>query len=329
MNNKSIYLSELFYRSFELDRAALNKEERSVPLAFSSETPLERWFGKEILLHGAKNVDLTRLKTMGSALLNHDPGFILGRISSPRIEDKRGHATLVFDDDEDGNKGMGKVESGSLRGVSVGYMVEKFREVQKDESYNGIEGPALIATRWTPYEISLTPIPADASVGVGRAMTRSLDGIDIEPLTTRQEDDDMKRDEVLQLIREELPGMFKEEITGLIGDAVTTAMDDRDRPQIRVTPDEFRDLLGKAGAINVEAKARVAELMDEGRTAVEISNELLTLATAPDARNNGQMGNGRGKPTADRDLRKPVTSFGQIEDAVFFRGLTNPSSILQ
>ena len=323
MRNESIYLSELFYRSFELDRATVNKEERSVDLAFSSETPVGRWFGKEILLHGAKNVDLSRLKTMGSALLNHDPSFILGRIMSPRIEDKRGKATLIFDDDEDGNKALAKVESGSLRGVSVGYMVQTFRDVQKDETYNGIEGPAYIATRWTPYEISLTPIPADASVGVGRAMTRSLDGIEIEPLTIRQEDEDMKRDEVLQLIREELPGM--------ISDSITTVLADQNRPQIRVKPEELRDLLGKAGAIGVEAKARVAELVDEGRTAAEISNELLILATDPDARNRGQLGDGRKKRQSDptgNELRQPITSFAQIEDAMFFRGLTNPNSFV-
>lgn len=314
---------QLFYRSFELDRATVNKEERSVDLAFSSETPVGRWFGKEILLHGAKNVDLSRLKTMGSALLNHDPSFILGRIMSPRIEDKRGKATLMFDDDEDGNKALAKVESGSLRGVSVGYMVQTFREVQGDEEFNGIKGPAYIATRWTPYEISLTPIPADATVGVGRAMTRSLDGIEIEPLTIRQEDDDMKRDEVLQLIREELPGM--------ISDSITTALADQNRPQFHITPEEHRDLLGKAGAIGVEAKARVAELVDEGRTAVEIINELLTMATDPDARNRGQLGTGRETGRQDgtgNEPRQRITSFKQVEDDDFFRGLTNPNNFV-
>ena len=328
MRNESVYLSELFYRSFELDRATINKEDRSIDLSFSSETPVERWFGKEILLHGAKNVDLTRLKTMGSALMNHDPSFILGRITSPRIEDKRGKATLIFDEDEDGNKALTKVESGSLRGVSVGYTVQKFRDVQEDETYDGIEGPAYIATKWTPYEISLTPIPADASVGVGRAMTRSLDGIDIEPLTIRQEEDDMKRDEVLQLIREELPGMFQKEMAGMISDSVREVLADQTRPQIRVKPEELRDLLGKAGAIGVEAKARVAELVDEGRTAVEITNELLTLATDPDARNRGNIGDGRKKQNVDENLRQPITSFDQIEDAMFFRGLTNPNSFV-
>ena len=297
MPNKSIYISELFYRSFELDRAAVNKDERSVDLAFSSETPVERWFGKEILLHGAENVDLTRLKTMGSALLNHDPSSILGRITSPRIEDKRGKATLIFDDDDDGNKALAKVGSGSLRGVSVGYMVEKFREVQEDESYDGIEGPAYIATRWTPYEISLTPIPADASVGVGRNLTRSLDGIDI--------------------VRSE---GYKEHPS-----------DGQPEPH-QSEGNEYANLFGMAEAVGTQGKLLVAEMCGEGGTYREISKALIALSPPPDAGNRGQMGDGRGMlrpPANGNEPGQPVTSFDQVEDDAFFRGLTNPSSILQ
>ena len=297
MQNKSIYLSDLFYRSFELERSAVNKDERSVDLAFSSETPVERWFGKEILLHGVKNVDLTRLKTMGSALMNHDPGFILGRISSPRIEDKRGKATLIFDDDDDGNKAMSKVESGSLRGVSMGYMVQKFREVQENETYNGIEGPAYIATLWTPYEISLTPIPADATVGVGRDLTRSLDGIDI--------------------VRS---GSYKKQPN-----------DGQQEGQQNETH-EYLELLGKAGAIGTEAKMLVVEMCGEGRSYNEISSALIALATtSPDAANRGQLGDGRVArlPAPKGNEPSPVIiSFDQIDDDEFIRGLTNPSLFL-
>ena len=39
---------DLFYRSFELDRGLVDEETRSVPLSFSSEEPVNRWFGKEM-----------------------------------------------------------------------------------------------------------------------------------------------------------------------------------------------------------------------------------------------------------------------------------------
>jgi hypothetical protein len=36
------------------------------------------------------------------------------------------------------------------------------------KSQSGVEGPAVVATRWRVLELTLTPIPADPSVGVGR-----------------------------------------------------------------------------------------------------------------------------------------------------------------
>jgi len=69
---------QLFYRSTEFDRSRVDQKKRSVDLAFSSETPIPRWFGREILLHGSKNVDLSRLKSMGTVLMNHNPDIIVG-----------------------------------------------------------------------------------------------------------------------------------------------------------------------------------------------------------------------------------------------------------
>lgn len=172
----------MFYRSFGLDRQAVDEEKRTVQLVFSTETPVERWMGAEILLHGPKNVDLSRLKKSGSGLFNHNPDKIIGPLSGVSVSDFRGVAVLGFDDDEIGNMAFGKVKSGSLRGVSVGYMIDEAVRVREKESYEArpglmIKGPALIATRWTPGEITLTPVPADINSGVGRS--RSLDGIRI------------------------------------------------------------------------------------------------------------------------------------------------------
>jgi len=175
----------LFYRSLEIDQRAVTESDRSVDLSFSSETPVKRWFGTEILLHGPGNVDLSRLKNLGAALMNHNPAVIVGPLKNVRLEDKKGKAKVIFDEDEDGQKAFGKVQSGSLKGVSVGYTVQKYREVLQNEDYTlpdgkAITGPAMIATRWTPHEVSLTSVPLDPTVGVGRALTRSLDGIKIE-----------------------------------------------------------------------------------------------------------------------------------------------------
>jgi HK97 family phage prohead protease len=233
---------QLLFRAEPLSRHAVNKRERSIELSFSSEEGVPRWFGREVLLHRDENVDLSRLRNMGSGLLNHNPDIIVGRIEGAKIEDKRGIATLVFDDDEDGEKAFQKVQSGSLRGVSVGYAVGKYREVKADEEYEGIKGPAWVATRWTPYEISLTPIPADSSVGVGRELTRSLEGIVIERSSHLKEEKDMCNCK-----------------------------------GFKITAEELNFLMGTATGISRDAAVGVAERFAAGETLTEIQSYLLGL----------------------------------------------------
>lgn len=120
------------------------------------------------------------MRAMGAALLNHDPGIdsIVGRIEKISIDEKarKGRATIAFDDDEVGNRAFAKVKSGSLRGVSVRFSVDNAQLVGEREEWQSPGGQKFkggdrgleVATRWTPREISLTPIPADTTVGVGR-----------------------------------------------------------------------------------------------------------------------------------------------------------------
>lgn len=322
---------ELFYRTFELDRKVVDRENRSAELSFSSEEPVPRWYGNEILLHGRKNVDLSRLRDMGAVLLNHNPDNIVGPIRKAKVENRRGVAVIGFDDDEDGERAMRKVLAKSLRGVSVGYMINKAREVQEDEEYEGIRGPALVALRWTPYEISLTPIPADASVGIGRDLTRSLDGIDIErSQTTNKEDDTMNEEEIRQMIQEAISGL-KIPSAKEAADEVRALIAEDAKPRMRIDTETYQDLLGRAGAVSLEVKAAVADMAVEGKTETEILRYITEQKAAdPDAGDHGtgavDDGTGRGTNIQPGNGKAQVTSFKQIEnDDDFFRGLANPS----
>ena len=182
----------LLYRFFLIDRT-MNEDTRSKQIVFSTENPIPSYYGDEILLHGKKNIDTSRLET-GSVLFNHNPNQIVGPIISHSIKDFSGFAEIGFDDDEIGNMALNKVRSGSLRGVSVGYVIDEAIRIYEKEKYPvraGIEikGPALIATRWTPYEITLTPIPADKGSGV---RTRALDGVRITETKHGQSNDRLK-----------------------------------------------------------------------------------------------------------------------------------------
>lgn len=322
----------LFYRHFELDRAMVDKDARSVELAFSSETPVMRWFGSEILLHGRENVDLSRLKTMGSALFNHNPDHIVGPVKSPRIEDKKGRATIVFDQDDEGERAMQKVLSGSLRGVSVGYAINKFRELQKDEEWNGFRGPAYIATRWTPYEISLTPIPADASVGIGRDSTRSLEGIEIESSTNnnnQKEVHEMNEEQIRAMIQAAIDKVATPDI-GEITKQVRAAIAEDNKPQFRISPEELVDLTGRAGAISPEAKMKAMDLYMEGKNGNEIRNAILDMAAKkPDAGDHGNVppvGNTPPASTA-QGRQMPYRKVEEVPDDVFDQMITDPNTM--
>lgn len=150
--------------------------ERKFIISFSSELPYDRWWGSEILDHTEGSVDLTRLNEIGCVLFNHDRNKVIGKISRAWIEGNRGNAEIEFDSDEFAETIYQKVKSGTLKGVSVGYMVDSWEEVaaNKTSKDGRFTGPASIALRWTPFEVSIVSVPADPTVGVGRDESRNI-----------------------------------------------------------------------------------------------------------------------------------------------------------
>lgn len=150
---------------------AAEGDERRFHLSFSSEEPYPRWFGDEVLSHAPGAVDLKRLQEIGVVLFNHNRDYVLGRVEHPRVENMRGECDIVFDEDEKAEEIRQKVASGTLKGVSVGYRVRQWEVVEngKLSSDGRFEGPVDIAKRWTPVEISIVSVPADATVGVNRS----------------------------------------------------------------------------------------------------------------------------------------------------------------
>ncbi|OME00167.1 peptidase, partial [Paenibacillus odorifer] len=89
--------------------------------------------------------------------------------------ERKARALVQFDDDEDSDKVFQKVKKGIIKGVSVGYEVSSWEEVKAGKvSANGRHaGPAYVALKWQPFEISIEPTPADPSVGVGRSYNQN------------------------------------------------------------------------------------------------------------------------------------------------------------
>ena len=145
--------------------------ERKFILSFSSEEPYERYWGVEILSHAEGAMDLTRLNSIGCVLYNHNRDKVIGKVLRAWVENDRGNAEIEFDDDAESDVIYQKVKSGTLKGVSVGYIVANWEEVaaNKMSSDGKFTGPCDIAIKWEPYEISIVSVPADPTVGVGRS----------------------------------------------------------------------------------------------------------------------------------------------------------------
>ena len=134
--------------------------ERVYTFPFSSEQPVQRAFGDEVLSHDNGAVNLSRMNDGAPLLFNHDPNKVIGVVERSWVEGQRGYATVRFSRNSFAQEVMGDVQDGILRGVSVGYSIDAMNE----------RGDQFVATNWTPYEISVVSLPADPTVGIGRSL---------------------------------------------------------------------------------------------------------------------------------------------------------------
>ena len=169
-------------REATLSREAISTEKRTVELAFSSEEPVERFYGYEILGHKGSEADMKRLNNGAPLLLDHDPRSQIGVVERAWIDpDGKGRAIVRFSRSPEGEQVFQDVQDGIRTKISVGYRINEMREeMEYDDDDDDDDMPRYRATSWTPYEISLVSVPADDSVGVGRADNNNQTEIEIQ-----------------------------------------------------------------------------------------------------------------------------------------------------
>jgi len=135
---------EMEYRSLTFDRAAVNVDDRRVDMAMSSEQPVERWFGNEILDHRAEAIDVSFMGSgMAPLLLDHKSDQQIGVVEDVSLgADKKFRGTVRFSKNVTASEVFDDVADGIRSNVSIGYRIS--------ENGAGIEGRKERATRIVP-----------------------------------------------------------------------------------------------------------------------------------------------------------------------------------
>lgn len=151
---------QLSTRAALLERAAVDKDARTVRATLSTETPVRRWDAQEVLRHEAGAVDLRRAEGGLPLLWSHDRTAPIGIVENVRLDGRRLVGLLRFGGNAKADEVLKDVADGVLRHVSIGYQVHEW-ETAPDG--------ALVAKRWEIFEASVVAVPADTAAQIGRA----------------------------------------------------------------------------------------------------------------------------------------------------------------
>lgn len=172
MTTKNIKLGKLT-RNLSIDVRALPETDgrKVYEMSVSSEQPVERagYFGErwiEVLSHEESAIDFTRANGL-PLLLDHDMTEQVGVVEALALDlaARKLNGTVRFSRAAKGQDVELDVADGIRQNVSIGYVVQEFTA---DGEVDGV--PVYRATKWMPIEVSIVSVPADHTVGVGRAM---------------------------------------------------------------------------------------------------------------------------------------------------------------
>jgi HK97 family phage major capsid protein len=200
------------YRTIDLSKSSyIDEEKRTVKLGVSSEQPVARSFGLEVLDHKSTSIDTEFMDSKTAPfLLDHDMSQVIGVVEDFKIDEtaKRTTAVVRFGKGELASEIFNDVKDGIRKNISVGYKVNK---MQRDS--NDIIGDHYRATSWSPMEISSVSIPADTSklVGVGRSKNKQeLNFKDIKMSEENKIDTNAIRNEATESVKAEMLKNAKE-----------------------------------------------------------------------------------------------------------------------
>ena len=164
--------ADLVQRAHYMDEKAIDADARTVRVGVSSEEPVKRSFGMEVIDHSRESMNLDFLNSgRAPLLLDHDMERQIGVVESVELDEdaRRLRAIVRFGKGDRASEIFNDVSDGIRQNISVGYRVDGRVEREDD-------GEDIVRVSTTPMEISIVSIPADQSslVGVGRSISEPL-----------------------------------------------------------------------------------------------------------------------------------------------------------
>lgn len=153
-------------RELQMGMQVEERTDETLTFSFSSESPVQRWFGREVLVHEPGAMDLSRVNDGAPWLWNHNADKVLGVVEKAWLgDDRRLYATVRWSPNttQRGTEEYRRrqdVEAGITKNVSFAYNIDDVEE-RSDGYY---------VTKWNVLEVSSVSVPADQTVGLGRAM---------------------------------------------------------------------------------------------------------------------------------------------------------------
>jgi HK97 family phage major capsid protein/HK97 family phage prohead protease len=245
-------------RTFEIDVGSIRAESRTVQASLSSEFPVQRYDGEEILRHTPEAVDLSRAPL--PLLRAHDNSSLpVGVVENLAVSDGKLKGTIRLSANEDGL--WNDIKDGILRNLSIGYRI-----IEKQKTKRG-----FIATKWQPYEVSLVAAPADNTVGINRSIDH------------KKEKKSMDRNDILKSKKAAVEEMAE------------LAKSGEDAERMEVLKSEIRSFDSRLDALDIADKAKkdqkatfTPDIKKENRSIIEITGGPATNRTFAGMFNNGR-----------------------------------------
>ena len=169
---------DLTSRTMSIRAATANEQDRSVEAVLGSETPVEVYdWQTDRVVEEVLVMAEARMPAQLPLLANHNRwslDSILGSARELRVDGGQLLGRVMFATDPDSQRAWEKVLGGHITDVSIGYRVTQSTMIPAGQSasINGRTFTASprralrVSTEWTPKEVSLVPIGADATAKI-------------------------------------------------------------------------------------------------------------------------------------------------------------------